>query len=37
MAGDGIVGAHNGSNAREVRYTPRQWTELRERNTGGAA
>jgi S-DNA-T family DNA segregation ATPase FtsK/SpoIIIE len=31
MAEDGIVGAYNGSNAREVLYTPEQWRELRER------
>jgi S-DNA-T family DNA segregation ATPase FtsK/SpoIIIE len=28
MAEDGIVGAYNGSNAREVLYTPQQWTDL---------
>jgi S-DNA-T family DNA segregation ATPase FtsK/SpoIIIE len=31
MAEDGIVGAYNGSNAREVLYTPEQWRQLRER------
>ena len=31
MAEDGIVGAYNGSNAREVLYTPEQWRETRER------
>jgi S-DNA-T family DNA segregation ATPase FtsK/SpoIIIE len=29
MAEDGIVGAYNGSNAREVLYTPEQWASLR--------
>ncbi len=29
MAEDGIVGSYNGSNAREVLYTPEQWTALR--------
>jgi S-DNA-T family DNA segregation ATPase FtsK/SpoIIIE len=29
MAEDGIVGGYNGSNAREVLYTPEQWTALR--------
>jgi S-DNA-T family DNA segregation ATPase FtsK/SpoIIIE len=29
MAEDGIVGAYNGSNAREVLYTPEQWEELK--------
>jgi S-DNA-T family DNA segregation ATPase FtsK/SpoIIIE len=29
MAEDGIVGAYNGSNAREVLYTPEQWAALR--------
>jgi S-DNA-T family DNA segregation ATPase FtsK/SpoIIIE len=29
MAEDGIVGAYNGSNAREVLYTPEQWATLR--------
>ena len=32
MAEDGIVGAYNGSNAREVQYTPEAWAALR---TGG--
>ena len=31
MAEDGIVGAYNGSNAREVLYTPEQWEQLKER------
>jgi S-DNA-T family DNA segregation ATPase FtsK/SpoIIIE len=29
MAEDGIVGSYNGSNAREVLYTPEQWAQLR--------
>src|SRR5207253_7735878 len=29
MAEDGIVGTYNGSNAREVLYTPEQWAGLR--------
>ncbi len=29
MAEDGIVGGYNGSNAREVLYTPEQWAGLR--------
>jgi S-DNA-T family DNA segregation ATPase FtsK/SpoIIIE len=29
MAEDGIVGGYNGSNAREVLYTPEQWAQLR--------
>jgi S-DNA-T family DNA segregation ATPase FtsK/SpoIIIE len=29
MAEDGIVGAYNGSNAREVLYTPEQWNQLK--------
>ena len=31
MAEDGIVGAYNGANAREVKYTPEQWQAMRER------
>jgi S-DNA-T family DNA segregation ATPase FtsK/SpoIIIE len=31
MAEDGLVGPYNGSNAREVLYTPEQWKEMRER------
>jgi S-DNA-T family DNA segregation ATPase FtsK/SpoIIIE len=30
MAEDGLVGAYNGSNAREVLYTPEQWQQLKE-------
>jgi DNA segregation ATPase FtsK/SpoIIIE, S-DNA-T family len=30
MAEDGIVGAYNGSNAREVLYTPEEWEQLRQ-------
>jgi S-DNA-T family DNA segregation ATPase FtsK/SpoIIIE len=30
MAEDGIVGAYNGSNAREVLYTPEDWEQLRQ-------
>ena len=30
MAEDGIVGAYNGSNAREVLYTPEEWEQLRK-------
>jgi S-DNA-T family DNA segregation ATPase FtsK/SpoIIIE len=29
MAEDGIVGAYNGSSAREVLYTPEQWADLK--------
>jgi S-DNA-T family DNA segregation ATPase FtsK/SpoIIIE len=29
MAEDGIVGAYNGSNAREVLYTPEQWDDVK--------
>ena len=29
MAEDGIVGGYNGSNAREVLYTPEQWSVVR--------
>ena len=29
MAEDGIVGSYNGSNARDVLYTPEQWAALR--------
>jgi S-DNA-T family DNA segregation ATPase FtsK/SpoIIIE len=30
MAEDGIVGAYNGSNARDVLYTPEEWEQLRQ-------
>jgi S-DNA-T family DNA segregation ATPase FtsK/SpoIIIE len=30
MAEDGIVGSYNGSQARDVLYTPEQWQELKE-------
>jgi S-DNA-T family DNA segregation ATPase FtsK/SpoIIIE len=30
MAEDGIVGGYNGSNAREVLYTPEQWAAMRK-------
>lgn len=33
MAEDGIVGDYNGSQAREVLYTPEQWAALREQQT----
>ena len=29
MAEDGIVGNYNGSQAREVLYTPEQWKEVK--------
>ncbi len=29
MAEDGIVGSYNGSNAREVLFTPEQWAGLK--------
>src|SRR5262249_5420154 len=35
MAEDGIVGGYNGSNAREVLYTPEQWEELKAAYGGG--
>jgi S-DNA-T family DNA segregation ATPase FtsK/SpoIIIE len=35
MAQDGIVGTYNGSNARDVNYTPEQWAAMRSR--GGDA
>jgi S-DNA-T family DNA segregation ATPase FtsK/SpoIIIE len=34
MAEDGIVGAYNGSNAREVLYTPEQWAAARDAAAG---
>ena len=30
MAEDGVVGGYNGSNAREVLYTPEQWSAFRD-------
>jgi S-DNA-T family DNA segregation ATPase FtsK/SpoIIIE len=30
MAEDGIVGAYNGSNAREVLYTPEEWVQMKQ-------
>ncbi len=30
MAEDGIVGAYNGSSAREVLYSPEKWDEVKE-------
>jgi DNA segregation ATPase FtsK/SpoIIIE, S-DNA-T family len=30
MAEDGIVGSYNGSNAREVLYTPEEWQQLKQ-------
>jgi S-DNA-T family DNA segregation ATPase FtsK/SpoIIIE len=30
MAEDGIVGSYNGSNAREVLFTPEQWEQLKK-------
>jgi S-DNA-T family DNA segregation ATPase FtsK/SpoIIIE len=30
MAEDGIVGAYNGANAREVLYTPEEWQQLKQ-------
>ncbi len=35
MAEDGIVGAYNGSNARDVLYTPKEWNALRGVATEG--
>jgi len=32
MAEDGIVGPYNGSNAREVLYTPDKWNQVKEKN-----
>jgi S-DNA-T family DNA segregation ATPase FtsK/SpoIIIE len=36
MAEDGIVGAYNGSSAREVLYTPEQWAALKGSGPGAA-
>jgi S-DNA-T family DNA segregation ATPase FtsK/SpoIIIE len=35
MAEDGIVGAYKGSNAREVLYTPEQWSEMKGLRVAG--
>jgi DNA segregation ATPase FtsK/SpoIIIE, S-DNA-T family len=37
MAEDGIVGPYNGSNAREVLYTPEQWNQVKQEKTAAAA
>jgi S-DNA-T family DNA segregation ATPase FtsK/SpoIIIE len=37
MAEDGIVGGYNGSNAREVLYTPEQWDEMKQSASGASA
>jgi S-DNA-T family DNA segregation ATPase FtsK/SpoIIIE len=37
MAEDGIVGSYNGSNARDVLYTPEQWRQVCERTDEPAA
>ena len=37
MAEDGIVGGYNGSNAREVLYTPEQWSAIRSGGEDGGA
>jgi S-DNA-T family DNA segregation ATPase FtsK/SpoIIIE len=37
MAEDGIVGGYNGSNAREVLYTPEQWEEMKQSASGASA
>src|SRR5262249_17432486 len=34
MAEDGIVGDYNGSQARDVLYTPEQWQQLKESGAG---
>jgi S-DNA-T family DNA segregation ATPase FtsK/SpoIIIE len=36
MAEDGIVGGYNGSNAREVLYTPDQWDEMKQASSGSS-
>jgi S-DNA-T family DNA segregation ATPase FtsK/SpoIIIE len=33
MAEDGIVGPYNGSNAREVLYTPEQWNQVKQQKS----
>jgi S-DNA-T family DNA segregation ATPase FtsK/SpoIIIE len=35
MAEDAIVGGYNGSNARDVLYTPEAWAALRAGGSGG--
>jgi S-DNA-T family DNA segregation ATPase FtsK/SpoIIIE len=35
MAEDGIVGSYNGSNAREVLYTPEQWEQMKSGASSG--
>jgi S-DNA-T family DNA segregation ATPase FtsK/SpoIIIE len=37
MAEDGIVGPYNGSNAREVLYTPEQWAQLQGAESAATA
>jgi S-DNA-T family DNA segregation ATPase FtsK/SpoIIIE len=37
MAEDGIVGGYNGSNAREVLYSPEQWATVRSNEQGAEA
>ena len=37
MAEDGIVGAYNGSNAREVLYTPEEWEKMKQSGRMAAA
>jgi S-DNA-T family DNA segregation ATPase FtsK/SpoIIIE len=37
MAEDGIVGPYNGSNAREVLYTPEQWDKVKQEKTEAVA
>jgi S-DNA-T family DNA segregation ATPase FtsK/SpoIIIE len=36
MAEDGIVGNYNGSQARDVLYTPEQWDEMKEASAAGS-
>jgi S-DNA-T family DNA segregation ATPase FtsK/SpoIIIE len=36
MAEDGIVGGYNGSNAREVLFTPEQWDEMKQASSGSS-
>jgi S-DNA-T family DNA segregation ATPase FtsK/SpoIIIE len=37
MAEDGIVGAYNGSNAREVVITPEEWQQMRSGTAAAAS